>query len=115
MNPPESTRNDDALLHATLALNAKLLGTLLGLMFGVAVFVATNWLVLQGGPVDANGQRVVGPHLALLGQYFLGYSVSFVGSLIGFAYAFVLGFLTGYLIAWLYNRLVRILGAAPGA
>ena len=111
MNQPEPNRNDEALLHATLALNARLLGTLLGLLFGLAVFVATNWLVLKGGPVDADGQRIVGPHLALLGQYFLGYTVSFVGSLIGFAYAFVLGFLTGYLIAWLYNRLVRVLGS----
>ncbi|HEY6065940.1 MAG TPA: hypothetical protein VIY96_07265, partial [Thermoanaerobaculia bacterium] len=62
--------------------------------------LATNWLVLKGGPV-------VGPHLALLRQFFIGYEVTFVGSLIGFAYAFVSGFLAGYLVSRIYNRVVR--------
>ncbi len=55
--------------------------------------------MLKGGPV-------VGPHLKLLGQYFLGYTVTFEGSLIGLAYGFGLGFCLGYLVARIYNWLV---------
>jgi hypothetical protein len=64
---------------------------------GIGLFVATNWLVIKGGPV-------VGPHLRLLNQYLIGYRVTFVGSLIGFAYAFVLGLAATYLGASVYNR-----------
>ena len=67
-----------------------------GLLAGVALFVVTNWLVLKGGPV-------VGPHLGLLGQFFIGYRVTFVGSLIGFAYAFVTGGIVAYVGASIYN------------
>lgn len=46
---------------------------------------------------------MVGPHLALLGQFFPGYRVSVAGSVIGFAYAAASGFAAGYVIARLYN------------
>jgi uncharacterized membrane protein required for colicin V production len=46
---------------------------------------------------------VVGPHLALLGQFLIGYRVSFVGSLIGFAYGFIAGYLVGYAVGRVYN------------
>src|SRR5207245_1064124 len=39
----------------------------------------------------------------LLSQFFIGYRVTFVGSLIGFTYAFALGFVLGYLVAKMYN------------
>jgi hypothetical protein len=53
-------------------------------------------LIVKGG-------AIVGPHLSLLGQFFIGYRVTFVGSLIGTAYGFVGGFLVGYTVAHLYN------------
>ena len=109
MTPPEPRSRDEQLLRATLRLNSKLLGVLLGLLTALGVFVATNVLVLKGGPLDASGKPVVGPHLALLGQYFIGYRVTFLGSLIGAAYGFALGFVTGALIAWIYNRLLTLL------
>jgi hypothetical protein len=84
-----------------LRLNAALHGIVTGLLFGLGIFVATNWLVLKGGPV-------VGPHLALLGQFFIGYRVTFLGSLIGFAYGFALGFVIGFSIAWLYNHVLYL-------
>lgn len=74
------------------------LGT--GLVAGLGLFVATNWLVLKGG-------EVVGPHLALLGQFLPGYEVTFAGSVIGLAYGFTVGFVVGYLVSALYNRLAR--------
>lgn len=95
----ENKTDPEKLFRGVLWLNAKILGLTLGLMLGFAVFIATNWLVLKGG-------SPVGPHLQLLSQYFLGYRVSFVGSLIGFAYGLALGTFAGALLAWIYNRIV---------
>ena len=96
---PEYT--DELLTQAVLRLNGNILGIVLGILFSLVIFVATNWLVIKGGPV-------VGPHLSLLSQYFIGYSVTFVGSLIGVVYAFVLGYLSGLIIAWIYNGIVAM-------
>ena len=74
------------------------LGT--GLVAGLGLFVVTNWLVVKGG-------EVVGPHLALLGQFLPGYEVTFTGSVIGLVYGFVGGFLVGYGVSALYNHLAR--------
>jgi ABC-type dipeptide/oligopeptide/nickel transport system permease subunit len=89
------------LFSRVLWLNARALALVLGLLCGIAVFVATNWPVIKGG--DA-----VGPHLSLLSQYFIGYRVSFLGSLIGFAYAFAVGAPSGALIGWAYNKTVEV-------
>ena len=47
-------------------------------------------------------------HLALLGQYFLGYSVSVGGLLIGSVWAFGVGFASGWLLAFARNGAVRL-------
>ena len=87
---------EEVVLTRILRLNATVQGLVSGTVAGFAIFIATNWLVLKGG-------YVVGPHLSLLSQFFIGYRVTFFGSLIGFAYAFVAGFIGGYLIARMYN------------
>jgi hypothetical protein len=92
---------EERLFSGILWLNVKALGLALGLLFGLAIFIATNWLVLKGG-------EPVGPHLSLLGQYFIGYEVSFLGSFIGFAYGFAVGTLSGSLIGWIYNKIVEV-------
>jgi hypothetical protein len=95
-----SVRPEDAALHdAMLRLNGRAWGIAMGLLFGLGLFVATNFLVLKGGPQ-------VGPHLSLLGVYLPGYSVSFWGSVIGFVYLFVIGYGVGRLIGNVYNRLI---------
>ena len=91
---------DDALKKAVAHLNAKLLGTVLGLIMGVILFLATIILVLKGGPV-------VGPHLGLLSQFFPGYRVTFLGSIIGFFYAFITGFLIGAVLGVVYNQIAK--------
>ena len=95
------TTNEKKLFSDILWLNAKVLGLALGLLCGLAIFIATNWLVLKGG-------KPIGPHLQLLSQYFIGYRVSFLGSLIGFAYGFAVGTLSGALIGWIYNKIVAL-------
>ena len=87
------------LRRAIQKLNARAWGIAVALLAGGGLFVATNVLVLRGGPN-------VGQHLSLLSNYFPGYSVTFVGSVIGFVYAFVLGYILGRLIGMVYNRLV---------
>lgn len=83
-----------------IRLEALVQGIAWGLVAGLGLFIATNWLVLKGG-------RVVGPHLSLLRQFFVGYEVTFVGSLIGFLYAFACGFVAGYLVSIVYNRVAQ--------
>ncbi|MGQ0657620.1 MAG: hypothetical protein ACT4NU_05920 [Chromatiales bacterium] len=85
-----------AVLVHVLRINAVIQGIATGLLLGTGVFVATNWLILKGGDT-------IGPHLALLGQFFIGYTVTFVGSLIGFGYGFISGFALGYFVGVIYN------------
>jgi len=106
MSKPEKTL-DDIVLTRLLHLNAKVQGLVTGTLFGLVIFFATNWLILKGPTIGSEGQPVVGPHLNLLGQYFIGYRVTFLGSLIGFAYGFALGFIGGYLLSILYNLFVN--------
>jgi len=94
------TGTNQELQRAVARLNERAWGVSLGLLLGGGLFVATNVLVIKGGPV-------VGPHLSLLGVYFPGYRVTFLGSLVGFVYAFVVGYALGRLVGTVYNRLVR--------
>jgi ABC-type dipeptide/oligopeptide/nickel transport system permease subunit len=100
-NNANQTTEEERLFRGVLWLNAKALGLVLGLLCGLAVFVATNWLVIKGGDP-------VGPHLKLLSQYFIGYRVSFLGSLIGFIYGFAVGTLSGAFIGWIYNKVASL-------
>jgi hypothetical protein len=91
-----STELEQLVLTRLLRLNATVQGIVTGTIVGLGVFLATNWLLLKGG-------EVVGPHLALLGQFFIGYDVSFRGSLIGLVYGFLTGFIVGYSVSTMYN------------
>jgi hypothetical protein len=91
---------EEKLFRGVIKLHSKILGLSFGLICGLGLFIATNWLVIKGG-------RKVGQHLKLLAHYFPGYSVSFTGSLFGFIYGFLVGACSGILIGWLYNTLVR--------
>ncbi|MFQ5465624.1 MAG: hypothetical protein ACE5EI_06825 [Thermodesulfobacteriota bacterium] len=102
------TKEDEKLFSGIVLMNARLLGLVLGVIFGIIIFLATNWVVIRGGHLDASGNYVVGPHLQLLGQFFIGYRVSFLGSIIGFFYGFAIGTINGALIGWVYNRIVRV-------
>ncbi|MBC8427727.1 hypothetical protein H8D98_00550 [bacterium] len=100
------TPDEEKLFSAILRLNIKVLGLVLGILMGLAIFIATNWLVIKGGHIGPDGEYVVGAHLQLLNQFFIGYRVSFLGSIIGFAYGFAVGTLGGALIGWIYNKIV---------
>jgi hypothetical protein len=99
---------EDVVLTRLLRLNATVQALVVGIITGLVIFVATNWLVLKGGPIGPHGEPVVGPHLSLLGQFFIGYRVTFLGSLIGFVYGFVSGSLVSYFVATVYNWMVDL-------
>jgi hypothetical protein len=93
--PPPS--DPDAVLRIRARrLGALASGLVAGFLAGAGLCLATLWLVLKGG-------HPVGPHLGLLGQFFIGYTVTPVGSVIGLAYGFVTGFGLFYCGAALYN------------
>lgn len=97
----EEKKIKDAALSRVMKLNAPVNGIVFGLVFGLIIFIATNWLVIKGG-------SVIGPNLSLLGQFFIGYQVTFWGSLVGFLYGFLTGFIFGYFVAWVYNWVVSL-------
>jgi len=92
---------DQKLYSGVMRLNALVFGLVSGLLCGMILFLATVWLVIKGGDP-------VGPHLALLNQYFWGYSVTVPGSFVGFVYGFLVGMVTGLAMGWIYNKLVNI-------
>jgi hypothetical protein len=85
--------------QAVLKMNGHILGFVLGFISALGLFVATNWLILKGG-------ENVGEHLNLLGNFFIGYEVTFLGSIIGAVYSFVIGYLSGLIIGWVYNAVI---------
>ncbi len=97
-------KKDEKLFGGVFRLNAGIMGISLGILFGLAIFIATNWLVIMGHIESSDSET--GLHLKLLGEFFIGYRVSFFGSFVGFVYGFVLGTLGGSLIAWIYNKFV---------
>jgi len=87
------------IIEAFARLDRGALGLAVGTLCGVGVFLATIILVVKGG-------EVVGPNLALLAQFFYGYTVTITGAFVGLVYGFVVGFVVGWLIALLRNVLV---------
>ena len=71
-------------------------GLSVGAASGVALFLATVFVVLSGN-------LLVRPSLGLLGQYFPGYSVTPAGTIVGLAYGLVVGFVAGWSFALLRN------------
>ena len=92
---------DALLLQAFTRLDKTALGVAVGVLCAVTVWGATTLLIAKGG-------RVVGPTLALLGQYFVGYTVTPRGSAVGALSGFLTGFLLGWIIAAIRNAIITI-------
>jgi ABC-type nitrate/sulfonate/bicarbonate transport system permease component len=103
----EKKEDEFRIFRGALRLNAKYLGLVIGLLLGLAIFIATNWLVIKAHAVP-NPDWPTGAHLQLLSQFFIGYRVSFLGSIIGFLYGFAIGTLGGSAIAFIYNKIVDL-------
>ena len=64
-DPSNPLVDEQALLEEVIRVNRNVLGLTLGILFGFGLFLATNILVLKGGPH-------VGANLQLLNQFFPG-------------------------------------------
>ncbi len=84
--------------RAIARLRAGIVAIVTAMVGGFALFAATLWLVIKGGPN-------VGQNLGLLRAYYPGYSVTWVGSLVGLVYGALTGAVLGWCVAWLYNVL----------
>jgi len=77
------------------------LGTALGSVLGLGLFLATALLLLRGG-------EPLGPNLSLLGNYLFGYSVTWGGAFLGLCEAAAGGFGFGYVLARLMNWTIHL-------
>jgi hypothetical protein len=89
--------------RAVAKIQGGVLAVVCGLIGGVGLFIMTVWLLLEGGPQ-------VGSHLQLLSNYFIGYSVTWQGSVIGLFYGALTGGMLGWIIGFTYNRVVMLRG-----
>ena len=103
--PAGKNKNEAKLFKGIAKISAKFFDLVLGLLFGLDIFVSTYWLLIKGGHINAEGEYVVGPHLQLISQFFIGYRVSFWGSIIGFLYGFAIGTFCGSALGYVYNRI----------
>lgn len=94
-------REEKLILAAVARLRIGVLALVFALVGGTALWLATAWLIVRGGPN-------VGLHLSLLSQYFPGYRVTWPGSLLGFFYGGMVGGGIGWLMAWVYNAVVDL-------
>jgi hypothetical protein len=85
-------------------MNVKAFAVAAGILWGVLLFALT---LLEA----ARGQ---GHTLSALSTVYLGYSVTYLGSVAGLVYGFVSGALIGAAFSWLYNRFAGTSGEGQG-
>ena len=81
-----------------MKLNKKAFGLTLGLLWALAIFLVTNYILLMSGR---------GEMLSTFGNFYPGFSISFFGSIIGLIWGFVYGFVSGWIFALLYNYFAK--------
>jgi hypothetical protein len=94
---------DELLRIAVVRLRSRVLAMVFGVLGGTALFVATAWLLVRGGPN-------VGEHLGLLSNYLPGYSVTWPGAFLAFVYGVLIGAVVGWSVAQVYNRVSEYRG-----
>jgi hypothetical protein len=90
--------------EAIMTLRKRALGLSFGVVWGLAVFVVTLLATMRG-----RGQT-----LSVLGGYYLGFTVSYLGALFGLVWGFITGFIGGVLIAWFYDFFCNALYKSEG-
>ncbi len=92
---------EELIRNAFARYDAVALGGAIGLVAGVGLFLATAILLLRGG-------ATVGGNLSLLGNYLLGFQMSWTGASYGLVEAGLLGFGFGWLLATLINFVIAL-------
>jgi protoporphyrinogen oxidase len=96
---PKEPLFDEVILRTFAKMDKLAFAIAVGTACALVIFLATFYLIVRGN-------EVVDPGLRLLGQYFIGYTVSFQGAFIGMGYSFLWGFIFGWLFAYLRNLLL---------
>ena len=78
-----------------MKLNIKVMAIAFGLVLGISLFVITWWIILLEGSSNST---------TFIGKFYLGYSLTPIGSIIGFVWGLIDGAIGGVMFAWLYNR-----------
>ena len=81
-----------------MTLDIKAFSLTFGLIFSIAVIILSLKVMLLGG-----GAGLV----ALLGEFYIGYSVSLIGTIMGAIWAFVDGVILGVLFTLIHNFLIK--------
>lgn len=79
-------------------LHKRALGMAVGLATGLLCFAATAIVLLRPG--------TPAPGLAILNEYFYGYTVTWAGAFIALAWGFVTGFVAGWFSAFMRNFII---------
>lgn len=100
-SPEDPDVTSPELSYAFAPLHKRAFGIAIGLAAGLLIFGATVASIYRGPDV--------GPGIALLRQYFAGYTVSWAGAFVGLLWGFVAGFVTGWFFAFCRNLAMGIL------
>ena len=76
-------------------LNIKAMAIAFGLVWGISIFVITWCIILLEGSSDT---------ATFIGKFYIGYSLTPVGSLIGLMWGIIDGAIGGVMFGWIYNR-----------
>jgi hypothetical protein len=87
--------------RAIMRIHTSVLALVSALLGGFGLFVMTAWLIIKGG-------THVGQHLALLNEFFPGYSVTWFGSLVGLLYGASVGGVGGWVVGLIYNIVANL-------
>jgi len=101
MNLSEEKLAEKEVRQAVAKMQTGVLTIVFALLGGLGLFLMTVWLLIKSGPR-------VGLHLQLLGNYFPGYSVTWLGSLAGLFYGALVGGVIGWAIGTIYNKVVAL-------
>jgi len=91
-----------------MKINGNSLGISLGITWGATVFLATVILLVKAKyGIHYEPTLGIGPTLGKLGQFYMGYSVTYFGAIVGFIYGFVHAYIVGRIVAWIYNLFTK--------
>jgi hypothetical protein len=98
---PQYRKRENDIRQAIATIRTNALAAVCALIGGFGLFALTVWLLIKGGPH-------IGKHLQLLSNYFIGYTVSWGGSVIGLFYGALFGGAIGWAVGTIYNSVVNI-------
>jgi hypothetical protein len=96
----QQSKPETEISQAIARIRTNALAVVCAIMGGLGLFVMTAWLLIKDGPH-------VGEHLQLLSNYFIGYSVTWWGSVVGLFYGALCGGVIGWAVGMIYNKVVE--------